>query len=171
MEIIEATNPQEALDFYYALIDKMAGYQYRPSWKRGVYPLPKDIETAVSEHSQFLAREGSVTAGAFILNRKQGEEYGKASWKYPADPDKVSVIHLLAVNPDIQHRGMGMRLLEKAEELARKQGSDVLRLDTLTTNIPAQKLYEKYGFTSCGDVDLTYPSTGMIPFRMYEMKL
>jgi ribosomal protein S18 acetylase RimI-like enzyme len=171
MEITEAKSAREALDFYYMLIDKMTGNQYKPSWKRGVYPLLEDIEIAVSEHSQFLAREGGAITGAFILNRKQGKGYDKASWKYPADKEKVSVIHLLAVNPDIQHKGIGIKLLTKAEELARTQESEVLRLDTMTTNIPAQKLYEKYGFSSCGDVDLTYPSTGKIPFRMYELKL
>ncbi len=57
MEITEAKSAREALDFYYMLIDKMTGNQYKPSWKRGVYPLLEDIEIAVSEHSQFLARE------------------------------------------------------------------------------------------------------------------
>ncbi len=36
---------------------------------------------------------------------------------------------------------------------------------------PGRRLYEGFGFDWRGDFDLTYPTTGTIPFSMYELAL
>ena len=111
-----------------------------------------------------------MIAGAFILNHAQGNGYDRVQWSVNAAPDKVGVVHLLAVHPAIQGKGTGKALLRRAVELSRGQGDEVLRLDTLTRNLPGRKLYEGFGFRYCGDYDLTYPTTGTIPFSMFEWK-
>ena len=83
----------------------------------------------------------------------------------------MGVIHLLAVHPDFQGRGLAKALLQSAVERSRSKGDRVLRLDTLTWNLPGRRLYEGFGFNWRGDFELTYPTTGTIPFSMYELAI
>ncbi len=87
------------------------------------------------------------------------------------EPERVAVLHLLAADRDVHGQGIGTKLLRAAADLAREEGDEVIRLDTLTYNYPAQKMYEKFGYVPCGDVELTYATTGTVPFRMYEYKV
>lgn len=159
------------LDFYYELLDDMQTSEYVSKWVKGVYPVLSDIESAVSDGNLFLAEEDYRIIGAFILNHDQDPLYADVDWKYRAEPDRVAVIHLLATAYARQGEGVGRRLLSSAIEISRDRGDGVIRLDTLTWNIPGQKLYEGFGFRCCGDYNMDYPTTGLIPFRMYELRL
>ena len=171
---IHPASPQEslrALAFYDALIDGMQEAEYPLRWVKGVYPCLADLEAAIAECSLYLAESSGRVVGAFILNHKQGEGYAAVDWAYPAAEDRVAVLHLLATAPDLQGRGIGGRLLAAARDLAAAKGDRVMRLDTLTWNVPGQKLYERFGFRWAGDVELDYATTGKIPFRMYEIRV
>lgn len=61
----------------------------------------------------------------------------------PADAYKISEIHVV---PTHRGQGIGRQMLEYAEEDARASGFAKMALKTRTSN-PAQKLYERYGFT------------------------
>lgn len=162
---------RQVLLFYYNLIDQMKDQEYRPSWTKGVYPVLEDIHDAMAHEELYVAIQEGVIAGAFILNHQQGDGYDEVSWPVKARADKVAVIHLLAVHPAIQGQGTGTALLRKAVELSREAGDKAIRLDTLPWNLPARRMYESMGFRHCGDVELTYPTTGTVPFSMYELKL
>ena len=159
------------LAFYHDLLDKMKDKEYRPSWTKGVYPARSDIHEAIRRSELFLAMDNGGIVGAFILNHSQGDGYDRVLWKTDAEADKTAVIHLLAVDPAQHGKGIGKALLRKAVEVCREAGDEVIRLDTLPRNIPGQRLYEGFGFQNCGEVELTYASTGTIPFRMYEYVL
>ncbi len=159
------------LSFYHDLIDQMKDMEYGPSWTKGIYPTLEDIHAATINGEQYVAIEDGVIAGAFILNHQQGEEYDFVSWPTNVRADRVAVLRLLAVHPAIHRKGTGRALLQKAVELSRAAGDVVLRLDTLSGNLPARTMCESFGFQYCGDLELTYPSTGTVPFSMYELVL
>lgn len=52
----------------------------------------------------------------------------------------------LEVAPDFQRRGIGLRLLERAEKLARERGAVLLRSETGAGNTASRRLHEKHGF-------------------------
>ncbi len=160
---------RDVLTFYHDLIDKMQGRPYCPYWTKGVYPTREDIAPAIDRSEMFLAEEDGRIAGAFILNHAQGAGYDRVPWETEAEAGRAGVIHLLAVHPDFQGRGLGRALLGRAVEAARSGGDRVIRLDTLTWNLPGRRLYEGFGFRWRGDFELTYPTTGTIPFSMYEL--
>jgi ribosomal protein S18 acetylase RimI-like enzyme len=58
----------------------------------------------------------------------------------------VAMIGGLAVDPSIQHQGLGTALVQKAIEEATARGAKYLRLRVLGTNRVAQRLYERCGF-------------------------
>ena len=161
----------DALAFYHDLIDRMQGRPYCPYWKKGVYPTLEDLEPAIERSEMVLATEGGRIAGAFILNHTQGAGYDRVPWETAAAPGEAGVLHLLAVHPDFQGRGLAKALLADAVERSRSKGDRVLRLDTLTWNLPGRRLYEGFGFRWRGDFEETYPTTGTIPFSMYELPL
>ena len=61
---------------------------------------------------------------------------------------KGEKIKRMRVYQEYQRQGFGQIILQKLTEAAKQQGYTELCLDTLPQNIPAQKLYEKYGLTS-----------------------
>ena len=64
-----------------------------------------------------------------------------------------------------------MKILEEAVELSRKNGKKAVRFDALKSNIPAQKMYERYGFKFRGIQKLYYENTGWADFLFYEMNI
>ena len=46
-----------------------------------------------------------------------------------------------------------------------------VRLDVMTKNLPAQKLYTAAGFVPIGKFRITYEDTGPMEFFMYEYDL
>ncbi len=51
------------------------------------------------------------------------------------------------VSPEYQGKGVGKKLLDHAKDFARREGLKGLMVQTENENIPAQKLYEKAGFS------------------------
>ena len=163
---------EAVLEFYHRLIDLLRDKPWRPTWIKGVYPTRADLDRAIEEERLLVALdEAGAVMGAVIRTKQQGEGYEKAAWQIPAEPEQVTVIHLLAADPLRHRQGIGTGLLERVRDLARAEGDRVIRLDVLPWNAPARGLYERFGFRFCGEVPLDYPSTGTIPFCMYEYDL
>ncbi len=57
-------------------------------------------------------------------------------------------IYSLAVDASARGLGVGRRMMERAEKEARLRGCDRLRLEVRMDNIPAIRLYERFGFAS-----------------------
>ncbi len=59
-------------------------------------------------------------------------------------------ITTFAVLPDYRRRKIGERMLIAIFERAEKLGAEWLTLEVRASNLPAQRLYEKYGFRPAG---------------------
>ncbi|WP_261128866.1 N-acetyltransferase [Bacillus sp. Marseille-Q3570] len=57
----------------------------------------------------------------------------------------------LYVDPAFRRKGIGEKLLSKAEELSRQTASAGILLETAHNNTGAQQLYEKYGYNKDED--------------------
>jgi GNAT superfamily N-acetyltransferase len=68
----------------------------------------------------------------------------------PNQPHRADITKLL-VHRDARGRGVGRRLMERAEDEARADGKTVLVLDTVTDS-DAYRLYERLGWTKVGPV-------------------
>ncbi len=56
----------------------------------------------------------------------------------------------IAVHPEFRRTGVGSALLRRLIEIAKAQGITKMTLEVRKGNIPAQKLYGKYGFAAAG---------------------
>ena len=124
------------------------------------------IETETSEHVLqraswthfYVAVEADTIIGCGAIGPYWGRE----------DESSLFTIFVL---PEYQKKGYGVKILEEAVELSRKNGKKAVRFDALKSNIPAQKMYERYGFKFRGIQKLYYENTGWADFLFYEMNI
>ena len=142
-------------------------YEYA-LWKKGKHPTEDGLKSYIEEGSLYLYKEDEVIVGAMGFPMYQGEDYHPVNWSLPLKDDEVAVIHIFAINPDWQGKGIGGQMVKAAIELAKKNGRNTVRLDTLATNLPAQHLYESLGFQFRGQQHRLAENTIWTDFYYYE---
>src|SRR5215472_10734165 len=63
---------------------------------------------------------------------------------------KVARLYSIATHAEARGKGVGSALLEASEQLARRRGCKVLRLEVRTDNDVAIRLYERLGYERIG---------------------
>ena len=94
-----------------------------------------------------IAAGARVLLAAFLDDEVVGTVQVAAAWP-PNQPHRADVAKLL-VHRSARNRGIGRLLMERAEVEAREQGWTLLVLDTVTGD-PAERLYERMGWTKVG---------------------
>jgi GNAT superfamily N-acetyltransferase len=103
-----------------------------------------------------VAARSRVLLAAFLDGELVGTVQVVAAWP-PNQPHRADVAKLL-VRRSARNRGIGRLLMEHAEAEAREQGWTLLVLDTVTGD-PAERLYERMGWTKVGVI----PSFALYP--------
>lgn len=149
----------------------MKGAEFHPGWEKSVYPSAEFIRASLENGELYTARLEGTTAAAMVLNHACAPGYETIAWGVQAEPEDVSVIHALGVLPACQGKGVAGAMVREAVRLAREAGQKALRLDVLSGNLPAQKLYTAAGFQCRGTIQLFYEDTGLADFLLYELPL
>ncbi len=110
-------------------------------------------QMAGADTTLFIAREDGVAIACGALKR-HGEGIGEVKRMYTV--------------PTHQGRGLGGRILNEIENLARRDGLSRLVLETGDRHPAAWRVYERGGFHRCGPV-LDYPDSSWSVF--YEKEL
>ena len=97
-----------------------------------------------------------VLLAAFVNGELAGTVQIAAAWP-PNQPHRADVAKLL-VRRSARNRGVGHLLMERAEVEAMSEGWKLLVLDTVTGD-PAERLYERMGWTKVGVI----PSYALYP--------
>ena len=139
-----------------------------PGWIKGVYPVRQIAKTGINEQNLYVVRLEGRIIGSIILNHHPEPAYNKALWGIESDYSKIFVIHTLVVHPDFLKAGVGKKLISFACELGKELHMKAIRLDVYENNIPAIKLYEKFGFNYIDTIDLGLGDYGLHRFRLYE---
>lgn len=74
------------------------------------------------------------------------EDGGLAATTLLTFPPRTGWVSMVAVDPAFRRRGFARRLLERAQELARRAGKGYVALDVLRDNAPAIALYTSMGY-------------------------
>ena len=141
------------------------------NWVLDAYPTRKTAEEALFSDSLYVLEEDGEIRASMILNNVQLEEYKKISWEFPAEDDKVKVVHTLCIPPYFAGRGYGRRMMEFAENEAKKSGFEVFRIDTYAGNKPAAKMYEGLGFRYAGRLETLFMDKIPEELIFFEKKL
>ena len=125
-------------------------------WIRGVYPTEGTALAAFSRGELYVADDGGTVTAAAIINRTQVDCYRLCDWRYAANDGEVLVLHTLVVEPALSRSGVGTGFVGFYEELAKKLGCTVLRMDTNEKNSAARALYKKLGYIESGIVPCVF---------------
>jgi ribosomal protein S18 acetylase RimI-like enzyme len=139
-------------------------------WSKGKHPTVEGIKAYIDEGSMYLYRENDAIVGAMAVTMYQGEDYHAINWTEQVPDDKVAVIHILAVSPDTQGKGIGSEMIREAIRMAQSKGMQAIRLDALASNTPAHRLYERLGLEYRGKQHLYAENTGWTDFYFFEYK-
>jgi ribosomal protein S18 acetylase RimI-like enzyme len=139
-------------------------------WSKRKHPTVEGIRAYIDEGSMYLYKEDGNIIGAMAVTMYQGEDYHAIDWTEQVVDDKVAVIHILAISPDTQGKGIGSTMIREAIRFAQNKGMQAIRLDALASNTPAHRLYERLGFEYRGKQHLYAENTGWTDFYFIELK-
>ena len=156
---------------YWSLLDSSLECGRILQWKKNIYPNDNDWNNYIVNDEMYLILDNINVIGAVAVTNAQSKEYRKIHWRVKANDQEAAVVHLLMILPEYQGGGAATAALDEIIKLATDKQKRVVRLDAIGTNVPAQKLYEKYGFVNCGTAQEYYESTGETEFVFYEYTL
>lgn len=172
MKITQAkiTDYDYILAFYDDVIAHTPNMPLYARWKKNQHPTPQGIKAYIEEGSMYIYCENGKIIGAMAITMYQGDDYHAIEWTQQLDDNEVAVIHILAVSPDFQGKGIGTMMIRESLELAKQNGKKSVRLDALASNTPAHKIYEALGFQYRGKQHLYAENTGWTDFFFFELK-
>lgn len=125
-------------------------------WIRGVYPTEDTARMALSRGDLFVQEDSGGIVGAAIINQTQVDAYYGGPWRFAAEDREVMVLHTLVIDPDTAGQGYGKQFVAFYEDYARKNGCQVLRMDTNSRNARARAMYAKLGYREAGIVPCVF---------------
>ena len=130
------------------------------------YPNAAAFELDISRGQLWLAELAGRLAGVAAMTMEQDPEYAEVGWNLL---EPAVVVHRLAVDPAFRGQGVAAVLMGKAEEVARSQGVEVLRVDTNVKNEATQRLFPRLGYVLAGEIGLRFRPG--LRFLCYEKRL
>lgn len=156
---------------YIDIINRTPSMKEYARWEYGKHPTDEMIQMYIDGGNMYLFMEDGNLAGVIAITFSQGEDYHPVKWQVEANDDEVMVLHILGIIPDFQGKGIGKKMIQSALELGRTKKMKACRFDALSSNLPAQKLYESLGFVFCGKQHWFANNTGWTDFYLYERKM
>jgi putative acetyltransferase len=110
-------------------------------------------QMADTDTTVFIARQNGAAIACGALKRHTGQ---------------IGEVKRMYTRPEHQGAGVGGRILERIENLARSEGMGALVLETGDRHPAAWRVYERAGFRRCGPV-LDYPDSKWSVFYRKEL--
>lgn len=161
---------ESIIAFYDDVMERTPDIKLYARWQKGKHPTEEGIRTYIEEGSIYLLKENDAIVGAMAVTMYQGKDYHAIEWSQQVEDNEAAVIHILAVSPDAQGKGIGSEMIREAIRLAQTNGMKAIRLDALASNTPAHKIYKSLGFEFRGQQRLYAENTGWTDFYFFELK-
>lgn len=175
--IFEKANPDEFTDiqhFYWRVIDDIHKNNVNHEnlgWEKGVYPSDDFLKTSLQVGNLYILKDNNALCACVILNSEWNEGYNDCPWSIHCDASELLVPHALAVDPQMQGKGIGKLVVNEIVELARTEHKKAVRLDVLGACKAAERLYTSCGFQFVKAKDMYYEDTGWTEYKMFELNL
>ena len=153
--------------FYDKVVEYLLSHTNYPKWTKE-YPSESWVWTMSQDESQYICVEDGNVIGAFVFNTDPQGSYYKVKWGKTIPEREYMILHTLAIDPELQGKGLGSEVVKFCLEEAKTRGYKAVRVDVVPGNLPAARLYEKNGFTYVGDADLDRGIDYIPVFQMYE---
>lgn len=122
-------------------------------WQNG-YPNAQSVQDdIVNEIAYVLVEKNQILAYAAILFGIE-PAYNDIKGKWLTEGDYV-VLHRVATSEEAKGRGVATQLFRMIEDIAIQQNVFSIKVDTNFDNIPMLKIFDRLGYTYCGEVFLS----------------
>ncbi len=116
------------------------------------YPNRSIIENDLAEQNYYVGvMEGEIVAGIKI-DAIQDPTYIPIKWRDCSN--NFMVVHRLCSKTTVWSKGVGKKMMDFAEELAKENNCKSMRLDTYVNNPNAMAFYERIGYQKLGHINL-----------------
>ncbi len=166
-----AEDLEKLIDFYRRVIRDTPDIARRARWEFGRHPTGEGLAAYIGQGAMYAAGEGGEIAAAAAVTPFQTEEYHGVRWQRDLRDDEAAVVHLFAVDPLLQGRGVGKAFLREIIAMAGERGFRAVRLDAMADNIPAHRLFAALGFRQCDERRWYAENTGWFDFYLFEYLL
>lgn len=170
IELATIEDYESILAFYDDVTDRTPDMECFARWQKRKHPSIDGIRAYIEEGSMYLYKENDTIVGAMAVTMYQGEDYHAIKWSQQVFDNEAAVIHILAVSPDAQGKGIGSEMIREAIRLGWTNGMKAIRLDALASNTPAHRIYKSLGFEYRGKQHLYAENTGWTDFYFFEYK-
>ena len=141
-------------------MDAMGIYQWNEN-----YPNRNAFIDDIKNNELLVLTKGDLLVGCIALCTKMDDVYKNVKWL--TKDVKNLYIHRLAVDPQFQKKGIGKKLMDYAEDFAKKNNFISVRLDTFSKNKNNMRFYERRGYKRLEKV--FFPEQSKFPFYCYEL--
>lgn len=157
--------------FYRDAILNTENMEIYAKWIYGKHPTDEMILRYIEEGAMYYCEKDGSIASAAAVTLYQSDDYHKIDWKIQISDDEAAVVHILCVNPKLQKQGIAKKTMQLIIELCRTENKKAVRLDALSCNSPAHRLYESLGFEKRGQQRWFTENVGWTDFYLYEFIL
>lgn len=173
MKLINASSNdfKRLTEFYRNVILNTENMDIYAKWIYGQHPTDEMIQKYIHEGAMFFCEKDGSIVSAVTITAYQGEDYHDTDWALELSDDEAAVVHILCVDPKLQKQGVAKETMRQIIELSRSMNKKALRLDALSCNTPAHKLYEELGFSRRGKKHWYADNVGWTDFYLYELVL
>ena len=141
-------------------MDAMGIYQWNEN-----YPNRNAFIDDIKNNELLVFTKGALLVGCIALCTKMDDVYKDVKWL--TKDVKSLYVHRLAVDPQFQKKGIGKKLMDYAEDFAKKNNFISIRLDTFSKNKNNMRFYECRGYKRLEEV--FFPEQSKFPFYCYEL--
>lgn len=139
-------------EFYRVVCTALENEIYTPLWQIDNYPCIDDLENHISNKDMYIVVIDNAIVGAMAV----------------ANHIDYSSLHLLTIHPDYRNQHLAESMIKKLFQIADERKNHKIILDVVKDNLPAEKLYNKFGFKSTGEKYEFIERIGKVCFNTYE---
>ncbi len=131
------------------------------------YPSLEVLKNDIELQQLWKFENNNEIVGIIVLTEVEDEEYKSVQWL--TNNTNNLYIHRLAVQPKFQGKGYAQQLMDFAENYARENNFNSVRLDTFSQNLRNIKFYETRNYKRLESI--YFPKQSEFPFYCYELVL
>lgn len=171
MQLVLADDLATVRENYIEVIEHTKDMNIHARWIYGLHPTDSMIQSYIDRQEMYLFMDGKNIAGMIAVTMYQGEDYHEVLWSQDLKDDEVACLHILAVPPAYQGKGVSKKMMAEIISFINENGKKALRLDVLASNTPARRMYERLRFEYRGKQNLYAENTGWTDFLFYEFSV
>jgi GNAT superfamily N-acetyltransferase len=116
------------------------------------YPNRSIIKNDISEQNYYVGIIDNEIIAGIKIDQNQDPTYQSIEWKDQSN--NFMVVHRLCSKKSVWNKGVGKKMMEYAESLAKQSHFNSIRLDTYINNPKAMRFYENIGYKKLGSINL-----------------